>query len=171
MKHCQRWVATIAGVAGVLALTVAPACAGRVTRGDDPGFELNRIVSQYLGRTSEAIAPWETVPSQPILGETFLFGFSNAFPEGVKVETWRVNEGWKEVAPAEYTFKAEVVTPEGSQGSYVSTVIRFAADKVSLIQNAWVQVTIQPMPGPGPQGDVIEQVFLRAAPATMPQPN
>lgn len=170
MRHDYRRISALAGVIGALALIAGPASAGRVARGEDPGFELHRIVSQYLGRTSEAIAPWETVPTQPIQGETFLFGFSNAFPEGVKVETWRAGQGWREIAPADYTFRAEVVTPEGSQGSYVSTVIRFAPDKVALIQNAWVQITILPMPGPGPRGDVIERVFLRAAPAAIPQP-
>jgi hypothetical protein len=166
MKQYQRWAAALAAAAGVLALATAPALAGRVVRGDDAGFELTRIVSQYQGKTSETIAPWELVPLAPIQGETLLFGSSNIFPEGVKVETWRASEGWKEVAPANYTFKAAVVTPEGTQGAYTSTVIRFAADKVSLIQNAWVQITIQPMPGPDPRGDVLERVFLRAPAAT-----
>jgi hypothetical protein len=171
MKQNQRWIAVGAAAFAVLGLSAVPASAGRVTRGADAGFELHRIISQYQGRTSEAIAPWESVPTQPIQGETFLIGFSMVFPEGVKVETWRPLEGWKEVAPADYTFKATVVTPEGSQGSYTSSVIRFAADKVSLIQNAWVQITIQPMPGPGSPGDVVERVLLRGAPASMPQPN
>jgi hypothetical protein len=164
MTHCYRWIVGALAAFGVLALGAAPASAGRVARGNDPGFELHRIVSQYQTRTSESIAPWELVATQPIQGETLLFGFSTIFPEGVKVETWRPLEGWKEVAPANYTFKANVVTPEGSQGAYTETVIRFAADKVSLIQNAWVQITILPMPGPGAQGDVIEQVLLRGAP-------
>lgn len=164
MTYGNRWIAGALAAVGVLALGARPASAGRVTRGADPGFELHRIVSQYQTRTSESIAPWELVPTQPIGGETLLFGFSTVFPEGVKVETWRPLEGWKEVAPANYTFKGNVVTPEGSQGAYTECVIRFAADKVATIQNAWVQITVLPMPGPGPQGDVVEQVFLRAAP-------
>lgn len=162
MKLWHRWIAALILTAGVVALGAAPARAGRVTRGDDPGFELVRIISQFQGRTSEAIAPWELIPTQPIQGETLLIGFSNVFPEGVKVETFRPAEGWKEVAPANFTFKPVVVTPEGSTGAFSAVVLRFAADKVALIQNAWVQITIQPMPGPGPRGDVIERVFLRA---------
>jgi len=149
-------------VSGVLIATAPTAWAGRVARGNDPGFELCRIVSAYLGKTSETIAPAETRPTQPIQGETFLIGTSTVFPEGVKVETWRATQGWRELSPADFTFKQTVVTPEGSQGVLANVVIRFAADKVSLIQNSFVRITILPMPGPQPTGDTVEGVFLRS---------
>jgi hypothetical protein len=102
-------------------------------------------------------------PTQPIQGETLVFGMANVFPEGIKVETSTDNgRTFQEVPVANYTFKPTVVTPDGTQGSYTCVVVRFAADKVSLIQNKFVRFTIQPMPGPGPTGDVIEAVFLRA---------
>src|SRR5215212_8328040 len=112
MESRIRGLAGLAGALGVLTMGTAPAFAGRVTRGDDAGYEIHRIVSQYQGGASESIAPWEAIPLQPIQGETLLVGFSNLFPEGVKVETWRIGEGWKEIAPANYTFKTTVVTPE-----------------------------------------------------------
>jgi hypothetical protein len=163
MKHRYRRTLGLAGLAAVLLTAIAPVWAGRVERGNDPGFELTRIISAFRGRTSEAIAPWETVPSQPIQGETLLLGQSNAFPEGVKVETFRSSQGWRTlVSGTDFTFKATVATPEGGQGAFSTVAIRFTADKVALIQDAVVRVTIQPMPPVDANWDVIESVTLRS---------
>lgn len=155
--------AALVGVAGGLVAAALPAWAGRVAQGRDPGFELTRIVSQYQGGTSEAISPAETVPSVPVQGETILFGQSNVFPEGVRVVVTRAGQAARQLQPGvDFTFKATVVTPDGTPGAFSTVAIRFAADKVALVQNAQVDVTIQPQPGPGPTGDVIERVYLRA---------
>jgi hypothetical protein len=153
---------TLVAVGAALLATSVTAWAGRVARGNDPGFELCRIVSAYQGKTSETIGPVEQRPNQPIQGETFLIGTSTIFPEGAKVETFRSAQGWRVLQPTDYTFSQTVITPEGSTGALTSVVIRFAADKVALIQNAFVRITILPMPGPQPTGDTVEGVFLRA---------
>jgi hypothetical protein len=153
-------IVPLVGTLSILWTVATPAWAGRVSRGTDAGFELNRIVSQFRGRTSEAIAPGETEPSQPIAGETLLIGTSNVFPESVKVETFRSNEGWRTVSPANFSF---TVTPVSQSGVISTVAIRFPANRVALIQNAFVRVTIQPFPGPGSFGDTLEGVFLRGA--------
>jgi hypothetical protein len=158
-----RRIVSMVGTFSVLCAAATPAWAGRVTRGSDPGFELTRIVSQFRGRTSEVIAPGETEPSQPIAGETLLIGTSNVFPEGVKLETFRQGEGWRTLTPADYSFTATLVTPDGASGLVAAVVVRVPAAKVARIQNAFVRITIQPFPGPGLQGDVLEGVFLRGA--------
>jgi hypothetical protein len=153
----------LVGLIGAAGAATVPAWAGRVAQGSDPGFELTRIVSQFRGGTSEAIAPAETNPSQPVAGETLLFGMSNVFPEAVRITTSRSGQGTRQLQPGtDFTFQATVVTPDGSQGSFSNVAIRFSADKVALIQNATVQITIQPQPGPSLAGDVIEAVQLRA---------
>jgi hypothetical protein len=163
MNRTWRWSVALAGIGLALSAALGPAWAGRVYRGDDTAFELNRVVSQFQGRTTEAIAPWELAPTQPIQGETLIFGMSNLFPESIKIQT-STNNGrtFTDLQPSDFTFHATVVTPEGTQGSFTAIVIRFAADKVSLIQNKYVLFTIQPMPGPGNHGDVIEALILRA---------
>ena len=162
MRRLQRWAVVLAVLGITTGTGSVPAWAGRVYRGVDGAFELARITSAYRGGTTEVIAPAEITPSQPIQGETLLFGYSNLFPESVKIETFRTSQGWRTLQPADFTFKATVVTPEGTQGSFTAVVIRFAADKVALIQNAFVRITIQPMPGPTNFGDVVEGVILRA---------
>jgi hypothetical protein len=155
-------VAAVAGVALGLTAAVVPAWAGRVAQGRDPGFELTRIVSQYQGGTSEAISPGETIPTMPIQGETILFGQSNVFPEGVQITTFRPGEGTRRLrSGVDFFFKATVVTPDNVPGAFTTVAIHFPAAKVALIQNAQVDITIQPQPGPGPTGDVIERVLLR----------
>jgi hypothetical protein len=163
MKRTRRWSVALAGIGLAVGAAMTPAWVGRVYRGDDAAFELNRIVSQFQGRTTEAIAPWELVPTQPIQGETLIFGMCNVFPESIKIQT-STNNGHtlQDLQPADFTFKATVVTPEGTQGSFTAVVIRFSAEKVALIQNKYVLFTIQPMPGPGTHGDVIEALILRA---------
>jgi hypothetical protein len=163
MYRTYRGTLALTGLLGATLALTGTAWAGRVSRGSDPGFELHRIVSLFQGGTSEAIAPSETQPSQPIQGETLLFGMSNVFPEGVRVVTFRPGAGSRQLqAGVDFTFTAQVVTPEGTTGSFTNVVLRFPADRVALIQDAQLQITIQPQLGPGPTGDVIEGVTLRS---------
>jgi hypothetical protein len=163
MQHSQRWNATLAGLGLLLGVATSPAQAGRVVSATDPGFELTRIVSQFRGGTSEAIAPWETQPGQPIQGETVLFGQSNVFPESVRIQVSRDGgRTYRTLQPQDFTFTPTVVTPEGRPGSFSTLAIRFGADKVALIQNALVRITIQPMPGGDSTGDLVEAVLLRS---------
>lgn len=153
-------IVPLLGTLSILWTAATPAWAGRVTRGNDAGFELSRIVSQFRGRTSEVISPGETEPTQPIAGETLLIGTSNVFPESVKVETFRQGQGWRTLSSADFSF---TVTPVTQSGVISTVAIRFSANKVALIQNAFVRLTIQPFPGPGSFGDVLEGVFLQGA--------
>jgi hypothetical protein len=57
MNPTRRWSAALAGMGLALLADMGPAWAGRVYRGDDPAFEITRIVSQFQGKTTEAIAP------------------------------------------------------------------------------------------------------------------
>jgi hypothetical protein len=150
------------GIVGTLCAVTAVAWAGRIARGGDAGFELCRVVSAYRGRTSETIAPGETRPTQPVTGETILIGTSTVFPESVRIETFRDGQGWRQLQPSDFAVRLVELTPEVSHGVLSAVVIRFAPEKVALVQNAFVRITIFPFPGPDPVGDVVEGVFLRS---------
>lgn len=158
-RYHRRWM--LAGC--LLALGVAqPARAGRVHSTRDAAFEITRIISQYQGGISETIGPAETTPAAPIAGATAFFGYSHQFPEAGAVFTWRSSEGWRQLDPNSYSFKAEIAGASGATGNVWNVVFQFDAAQAQRLQNAFVLFRIQPQP-PGPFGDVIEGLWLRGA--------